>query len=76
MDDFLKSLSNVDELIELSERVISTLLSHGFRLTKWVSNSYEILNSLSKTEISPKLVSLDLHTPSVEKALRMIWNIN
>ena len=76
MDDFLKSLSNVDELIELSERVISTLLSHGFRLTKWVSNSYEILNSLSKTEISPKLVSLDLHTPSVEKALGMIWNIN
>ena len=57
MDDFLKSLSNVDELIELSKRVISTLLSHGFRLTKWVSNSCEILNSLPKTEISPKLVA-------------------
>ena len=32
MDDFLKSLSNTDELIELSKRVISTLLSHGFHL--------------------------------------------
>ena len=50
------TLSNVDELIELSKRVVSTLLSHGFRLTKWVSKSSEILNSLPKTEILPKLV--------------------
>ena len=76
MYDFLRSLSTVDELIELSKRVISTLLSHGFRLTKWVSNSCEMLNSLPKTEISPKLVCLDLHSPAVERALRVIWNIN
>ena len=76
MNDFLKALSNVDELIELSKRVISTLLSHEFRLTNWISNACEILNSLPKTEISPKLVSLDFHTPSVERALGMIWNIN
>ena len=50
------TLSNVDELIELSKRVVSTLLSHGFHLTKWVSKSSEILNSLPKREILPKLV--------------------
>ena len=62
MDDFFKTLSYFDELIELSKRVISTLPPHRFRLTKWVSNSFEILNSRRKTEISPRLVSLDLHT--------------
>ena len=76
MNDFLKSLSNVDELIELSKRVISTLPSYGFRLTKWISNSCEILNSLPKTEMSPILVSLNLPTPTAERALGMIWNIN
>ena len=63
---FLISLSNVDELIELSKRVIS-----GFRLTKWVTNSFAISSSLPKTEISPKLVS-----PAVERALGMIWYNN
>ena len=32
MDNFLKSLSNIAELIELSKRVIPNLLSHGFPL--------------------------------------------
>ena len=41
MDDFLKSLSNVDDLINLSKRVMSVLHCHGFRLTKWMSNSPE-----------------------------------
>ena len=45
MENFLKSLSSVDELI-----VICTLLSHGFRLTKWKSNSCKTFNSLPKTE--------------------------
>ena len=40
MDVFLELLSYVDELIELSKRVISTLLSAGFRLRKWVSQKY------------------------------------
>ena len=62
MDNFLILLSNVDELMELSKRVIS-----GFHLTKWVTNSFAISSSLPKTEISPKLVS-----PAVERALGMI----
>ena len=63
-------------MIELPKRIISTLLPHGFRLTKRVSNSSEILNSLPKTDIWPKPVSLELHTPTIERALGIIWNIN
>ena len=76
MDDFLKSLSNVDDLINLSKRVMSVLQCHGFRLTKWMSNSPEILHSLPTSEISTNTISLDLNTPTVERALGMIWNIN
>ena len=76
MDDFLKSLSNVDDLINLSKRVMSVLQCHGFRLTKWMSNSPEILHSLPTSEISTNIISLDLNTPIVERALGMIWNIN
>ena len=36
MDDFLKSLSNVNNLINLSKRVISVLQCHVFRLMKWM----------------------------------------
>ena len=37
---------------------------------------FKILNSLPKTEISPKLVSLKFLTLTVERALGMIWNVN
>ena len=68
MDDFLKSLSNVNDLINLSKRVMSVLQCHGFRLTKWMSNSPEISHSLPTSEISTNIISLDLNTPTVERA--------
>ena len=77
MDGFLKSLSNVvNDLINLSKRVMSVLQCHGFRLTKCMSNSPEILHSLSTSEMSANIISLDLNTLTVERGLGMIWNIN
>ena len=76
MDDFLKSMSNVADLIILSKIVMSVLQCHGFPLTKWISNSPDILHSLLTNEISTNIISLDLNTPIVERALGMIWNIN
>ena len=73
---FLKSLSNVEELIKLSKIMISTLLLEKFRSTKWVSNSRQILYSFPKIKLSPKLVRFDLHTPTVEGAHEIIWSIN
>ena len=76
MDDFLKSMSNVADLIILSKIVMSVLQCHGFPLTKWISNSPDILHSLPTNEISTNIISLDLNTPIVERALGMTWNIN
>ena len=48
----------------------------GFLLTKFVSNSPTVLNSLPSSEISPKFVNLDLGSDVSDKILGLIWNIN
>ena len=55
---------------------MAVLQCHGFRLTKWMSNSAEILYSLPTSEISTSIISLDLSTATVKRALGMIWNIH
>ena len=47
-----------------------------FLLTKFVSNSPTVLNSLPSSEISPKFVNLDLGLDVSDKILGLIWNIN
>ena len=71
MDDFLKSLTNLADLINLSKRVVSVLQFHKFCLTKWMLNAPEILPSLPTSKISTNIAILDFNTPH-----RMIWNIN
>ena len=43
----------------------------SFRLTKWLSNSEDVLNSIDRTEISDKLSS-----HSIERVLGMLWNFH
>ena len=76
MDDFLKSLSNEDDLISLSNHLITALSSCGFKLTKWISNSEYIMNKLPSSELSPKYVNLDLTEKPIERALGMIWDLS
>ena len=47
MDDFLKSHSSAEHLIDTTNAVISTLKQAGFRLTKLVSNSHDIINNIT-----------------------------
>ena len=75
MDDFLKSMSNKNDLIKLVREVISVFNSRGFRLNKFISNSTFVLESLPKTEISSKYVNLDLNYLISERTLGLIWNI-
>ena len=68
----MKPLSNFDDLINLSKRIMSVIQCHGFRLTKWMSNSPEIEHSRPASEISTNIMNLDLNTPTVEIVLGMI----
>ena len=54
--------------------MIKTLSSGRFRLTKWLLDSKDILQTLSPAERSPKLVNLDLNDIPIERALGIIWD--
>ena len=69
---FSKSLSNVVDLINLSKRVMSVLQSHGFCLTKWMSNSPELLHSVPISKMSANIVSLDFNIPTLVRTFSMI----
>lgn len=44
MDDYLDCMKTVDEAVSIAKTVTEALKSCGFRLTKWLSNSCEILS--------------------------------
>ncbi len=63
VDDMLKSVDGVQAAIGLAFELIDLLGVGGFKLTKWVSNSQEVLDALKR--LDPKLgistvVNLDL----------------
>ena len=52
---------------------VSTLLKDGaFHLRKWTSNSIDILNTLPKDDISPKITNLDLANLPIERTLGIV----
>ena len=50
--------------------------TNRFQLTKFVSSSQTVIKLLPSSEISPKLVNLDLGSDASERTLCLIWNIN
>ena len=49
--------------------LINSLGICGYRLTKWLSNSRNVLSSLPSSELSPKIVNLGLSSQPIERAL-------
>ena len=49
LDDYFDSFSNKEEAINVSTKVKQLLSNGGFNLTKFSSNNYDILKSLSST---------------------------
>ncbi len=59
VDDCLKSVSSVGR----AKRQLWELLAKGgFHLTKWVSNSREVMASIPTSEQAPKMVDLDVES--------------
>ena len=57
------------EAIQLANQLREILAKGGFRLTKWVSNSREVINSLPESERAASAKDLDLEKLPVERAL-------
>ena len=78
VDDLVKSVKDVKTAIRLLHDVISMCADSGFRLTKFVSNRIEALDSIPEEDkkLWVKDVSLNSGTSfPTEKALGVNWDI-
>ena len=58
VDDCLKSVNTIEEGCRLAEQITQLLSNAGFRLTKWISNSREVLKTIPSVEHDKEVLSL------------------
>ena len=77
VDDCLKSLPSVEDAVSHVDELRSLLQRGGFRLTKWISNSREVLESIPESERAQEIKKLDLQRDElpIERALGVQWRI-
>ena len=75
-DDCLKSVDNEERAISLVRKLCKLLSLGGFRLTKWISNSRKVIESIPLNERAKGAKDLDLDKTSlpVERALGVHWD--
>ena len=75
VDDCLKSVKTEDTTITLADQLSKLLQNGGLRLTKWVSNSKKVIESIPQSERAKSVKMFNfVHLPS-ERALGIQWNI-
>ena len=77
VDDFLKSVDSEKNAVELIKQLTSLLKQGGFHLTKWISNTSEVMHTIPNTERAKSVADLDLEkdTLPVERALGVLWDV-
>ena len=75
VDDCLKSVADDEKGITMASDVTQLLARGGFHLTKWVSNSTKVLESIPESERSGSVKNLNFDQPAVERALGVKWDI-
>ncbi len=73
MYDLLASKQNSDEATRLANDLIEILATGGFRLTKLMSNSREVLAAIPSSEVACDTIHLDCHELPQERALGVKW---
>ena len=73
VDDVLKSVPNTDQAIPLASDFMK-LLRGGFHLTKFASNSRELLASIPPALRAKPKLDLDLDQLPLERALGVYWD--
>ena len=76
VDDLLKSLDNEKETIKLIKNVTAMCESGGFKLTKFLSNSKQVLQSIDEADRRQGVKDQDLMGDlPAERALAVLWDI-
>ena len=69
MDDFLKSVCDETTAVRMFREMTSLLARGGFRLTKWISSSREVLSQIPPQEKASPSVDLNYDALSIERTL-------
>ena len=77
VDDCLKAVNTIRIAVPLVYQVTQLLSLRGFHLTKFVSNSSELMNRIPKEEWGRSFTTLNINVDELptERALGMLWNI-
>ena len=77
VDDLLESFATVNQATEMTYQLSSLLSKGGFKLTKWISNSDEVISVIPESERSDKACYSYLPSGSIsERALGVKWDIS
>ncbi|XP_078495525.1 uncharacterized protein LOC144750934 [Ciona intestinalis] len=76
VDDCLVSVPNAEAGIRMAKDMRSILAKAGFRLTKWLSNSKEVIDSIPEEERSKSLQVRTLDDQLHERVLGINWSVN
>ena len=76
VDDFIKSVKTVEAARSLANEVTSLLAVAGFRLTKWISNSRDVLSVIPEEQRARPNLDLDLDNLPVERTLGVQWDVD
>ena len=74
-DDCLKSVATVPEASKLASQLVQLLARGGFHLTKWISNSCEVLEEIPAHKRAPSVANLDLEDLPIDCALGTQWDV-
>ena len=78
VDDCLKSVKSTEVAVELRKDLCALLSRGGFRLTKWLCNRKEVLETIPISARAPSVLDLDLNSNVLptERTLGVQWNMN
>ncbi|KAL9975233.1 hypothetical protein ACROYT_G012367 [Oculina patagonica] len=73
VDDALPSQNDEQSAIHLAQDMVNILARGSFNLTKFTSNSKEVLKAVPSDKLSKQGLNLDLDDPPIERALGILW---
>ena len=73
MDHFLKSVSSEEQAKQLCQEMIEIMAAGGFNLTKFKSNSPDVLSSLPDDKHERSTNHLEVDKEQVERTLGVSW---
>ncbi|KAK3702238.1 hypothetical protein QZH41_005406 [Actinostola sp. cb2023] len=77
VDDCLRSIATEPEAVRLVSQLRELLSKGGFHLTKWISNSKEVIDSVPASERAASVKDLDFDNAVLtERALGVQWNVH